>query len=80
MPGAESSDLGTQVLLGVEPGPGHSGLAADAIETDPLAGGVHAPQRGDGTLAGLLGPALGSPGLSSGDVLPRLRAAGGGRL
>src|SRR5271165_4623867 len=57
---AEPFDLGAQVLLGVEPGSGHASLTADGVEGDVLAGGVHAAQRGDGALAGLLSPELGS--------------------
>ena len=56
MPRTESLDLGSQVVLGVEPGSGDTGLAGDGVEVDPLAGGVHAPQRGDGASAGLPGP------------------------
>src|SRR5260370_10205821 len=57
---AEPFDLGAQVLLGVEPGSGHASFTADGVEGDALAGGVHAAQRGDGALAGLLSPELGS--------------------
>ena len=56
---AEPFDLGAQVLLGVEPGSGDVSLTATAFEGDPLTGGVHAAQRGDGALAGVLSPALG---------------------
>jgi hypothetical protein len=35
------------------------GLPGDGADADPLAGGVHVPQRGDRALAGLLSPAAG---------------------
>jgi len=60
VPLAEPLDLGAQVLLGVKPGPGDPGRAADGVEGDALAGGIHAPQGGDGALAGLLGAAVGA--------------------
>ena len=56
---AEPLDLGAQVLLGVESGARDAGLSGDSVETDPLAGGVHVPQRGDRALAGLLSPSAG---------------------
>jgi hypothetical protein len=57
----EALNFGTQVVLGIKPGPGDVGLARNSVEGDPLAGGVHAPQRCDGAVAGLLGPGGGRP-------------------
>jgi len=54
---AEPLDLGAQVVLGVEPGPGDSGLAGETVEGDGRAVGVYAPQRGHGSAPGLLGAA-----------------------
>ena len=39
---AESVDVGSQVGLAVEPGPGHACCAGDVCERDRLAGGVEA--------------------------------------
>lgn len=71
-PLAEPLDLGAQAVLGVEPGAGDASRAADGVEGDALAGGVHAPQGGDSALACLLGSAAGGPD----DVVGVVRPAG----
>lgn len=53
---AEPFDLGPEVGLLVEPGPGHPGIASDAVEGDGRPHGVHAAQGGECPLAGLIGP------------------------
>lgn len=60
-------------LPGCEPGSGYSSLAPDGVEGDVLPGGVQARQRGDGALAGLLGPAAGGRDDVVGVVSPHRR-------
>src|ERR1039457_5242823 len=58
---AEAFDLGADVALGVEAGPGDSGGAGDGLEGDRGSGVVEFAQRADGLGAGqLMTPAGGS--------------------
>ena len=54
LPGAESFDLLSQVVLGIEPGAGDPGGGSDGAEGDRLAAGVQAAQRGHGPAPGVV--------------------------
>jgi hypothetical protein len=59
VPGAELLDLGSEVGLGVEPGPGDAGFAGHGVEAD-RPGVVGDPaERGDRPAPGLGGPLAG---------------------
>jgi hypothetical protein len=62
---SQGLDLGSNVLLRVEPGPGDAGLGGDGLEGDRFAGLVEAPQRAHRAGAGLFGSLPGGGGQMS---------------